>query len=255
MARRSLEPPAQRSLLSQSVSLGLPAIVCAAGAVLAAQEVFPKQPGLGGLLLGLFAAAFAAAMFARRLAPREILREVQDSAVTDVVDRDTGLGNARQLREVLTREIARCQRFGDRSFLAIAELQVFGFSPLQEGELPPSHGKFAASVLLRQLRATDTVLRLDETHFALLLNECDEAGAEILVDRLRTRLASEPFARNHDGSGIYLRAWLGGTPWDAAMTTPDQYLRAASAGMVASRRGYEAAQQWFKADPAARRAS
>jgi PleD family two-component response regulator len=198
--------------------------------------------------MSLFGAALLAALVARQLGPREVLREVEEPTGDDLIDRDTGLGNARQLREALAREIARCVRYGDRNFLAVAEVWTFGFHPLQEGELPPSHGKFAASVLLRQLRDSDTVHRLDENHFALVLPECDAEGATLLASRLRTALASEPFARNDDGSAIYLRAWLGGVSWNPSLKTPDDYIDAAATELNASRGTYEAAQKWFRGE-------
>lgn len=253
MAHRSLNPPRQRHPLMLGLTVVLPLAMAVASLVVAAQWVFPERPSEGGLLMVLGGASFAAAMFARQFGPREVLLERQAQG-PDVIDVDSGLPGALLLPQLLQREIARCARYGDRSYLAIIEVKVFGFEPLQPGEEPPSHGKHVASQILGGVRATDTALRLDPDHFALLLTECDDDGAQLLFARFRTRVGTRPFATNADGSGVYARAWCAGVEWKPEYRTPQQFLAAAARKLEETRPEYDSALRWFEGTQAGEQA-
>lgn len=244
MDRPLPEAPTLGRRLLGGLSLAVPVALGGASLAVAGREVFPVDPGPGALLMCLGAAGAIAALLPRpSTAHHEPVAEV--SSASDVVDFYSGLPNALLLPQLLQREIGRSARYGDRTFLAVVEAKVFGLQPLKPGEAPPSHGKYIASMLLAGVRQTDTVLRLDTHRFALLLTECDQQGAEVLFGRLRTRIGTTPFARNSDGSGIYARAWCGGVPWTADITSPDEFLAAALAEVERSRAGYESQQRWF----------
>lgn len=220
-------------------------IACAAAVtVLAAQLVFPSDAPTALAIVALTWTAVAAAAAARRLSPK-VVTEVRENPATTLVDGESGLGNARQLADVLQREIARSVRYGDRSAIALFEVQVANFQPLTADELPPSPARFVARTLTNALRDSDAVMRLDRTHFVAVLTECDADGGELLIARLRTLLSTKPYARNHDGSGIYARAWAAIAPWDPAYQDPETYIRAALAALDESRGAYSAAESWF----------
>lgn len=242
MALRS--PNRRASRLVRAAANVTPVIAASAATLIAAQLVFPEDAPAALAMVSLTWAAVAGALLARKVSPL-VVTELRENPTTTLLDAESGVGNARQLVEVLHREIARSIRYGDRTALAVFEVQVANFQPLTPDELPPSPARFVARTLVNALRDSDTVLRLDRTHFVAVLAECDDEGGEKLVARLRTDLSTTPYAKNHDGSGIYARAWATVTPWDPAYREPDTYIRAALTTLDESRGEYESAQSWF----------
>ncbi len=159
---------------------------------------------------------------------------VATAAPTLLVDSESGLASLSAFRAALQREIARSRRHGLGSSLALFEVQVVARSPRRL--LPPSPARFIAEVLTKAARAGDVVARIDETHFAVLLVEWDDAASDVFTERVRTGLCSEPYARS-EGQGLYLRAWAGAVCWEPFMEDPDAYLRAAGAEIVERRTG------------------
>ena len=172
---------------------------------------------------------------------------VEAPANNALVDPETGLPNATQLDDLLRREIARSMRYGDRTSLAIFDVRISGFRPSEnQAVLPPSPARYIAATMLQAARTSDIVARIDTTRFAVVLTECDDSGATLFCERLRTRLGTMPFAHTVDNRGIYVRAWAGMARWDPAMTNPDAYIAAAIEHMESSRPGYDAAQSYFR---------
>lgn len=165
-----------------------------------------------------------------------------------VVDEESGLGNERELYELLRREIARSRRYGDRSTLVVFDVSVAGYTPTPEHPLPPSPVRFVAESLLSTIRDADVVTRLSMTHFAVLLTECDEDGARRFAERARTKIASSPYARDASETGVYVRAWAGYAAWDHAISTPEAYVVAAMTELERTRPMYERQQLWFSGD-------
>jgi GGDEF domain-containing protein len=214
------------------------------GMGLAATSELPAGSAIaaGSLLL----LAGAAVVRRGKRSPTSTAADETPDLAPALVDAETGLPNAGQLSELLRREIARSMRYGDRSALAVFDVRIAGFLP-GEGHavLPPSPARYIAATMLQAARTSDIVARIDTTRFAVVLTECDDNGATLFCERLRTRLGTMPFAHTEDGQGIYVRAWAGMTRWDPAFPDPLTYLGAAIAHMESSRRGYEAAQTYF----------
>lgn len=163
------------------------------------------------------------------------------SAPSRLLDPETGLPNYAELAATLRREIARAKRYGDRSALAVFDVRVATFKPPSNlHQNPPSPARFVASILTQRARESDLVARLDATHFAVFLTECDAAGASLFTERARTSLSSSVFARNEDGTGIFVQAWAGFAPWDPAFTEPNFYIQAAMAHLERQRPAYRA---------------
>lgn len=169
----------------------------------------------------------------------------EDPSRPQTIDAETGLGNHRQLNDLLRREIARAMRYGDRSTLVVFDVRVVGFRPIPGEPEPPSPAPFVARVLLQEAREADVVARLDLTHFVVFLTESDEAGAENFMERTRTALSRAPFTRNLNGSGIYVRAWAGCAGWQPEHTTPAAFLAAAMEALERTRPDYQAAHNFF----------
>ncbi len=162
-----------------------------------------------------------------------------------LLDTESGLGNDRELYELLRREIARSRRYGDRSTLVVFDIRVVGYKPRANAPLPPSPARFVAETLLQCAREADFVTRLDLTHFVVLLTECSRDGARAFAERARTRIASTPYARDEESGHVYARAWAGYASWDLAITKPEEYLSAAMTEFERTRPQYEMAQLWF----------
>jgi diguanylate cyclase (GGDEF)-like protein len=143
------------------------------------------------------------------------------------IDPETGLPCPPQLTELLRREMARSQRYGDRTALAVFDIDIASFTPDASHPVPPSPARHVAATLVECAREADVVARIDATHFVVILTESDEVGAAQFAERTRTRLGTQAFARAADGHGIYIRAWAGWARWDARFETPADYLAAA----------------------------
>jgi len=202
---------------------------------------------LAGVAVGAGSLAVLTGGVVMRRRPRRVQAELPEIASPALVDSETGLPNASQLDELLRREIARSMRYGDRSALAVFDVRISGFRPGEDqAVLPPSPARYISATMLQAARTSDIVARIDTTRFAVVLTECDDNGAKLFCERLRTRLGTMPFAHTSDGRGIYVRAWAGMTRWDPAYADPDAYIAAAVADMEETRRGYEAAQTYFR---------
>jgi len=169
------------------------------------------------------------------------------AAPTRLLDPETGLPNYAEFAATLRREIARAKRYGDRSSLAVFDVRVASFKPSNLNPKPPSPARFVAAILTEQARESDLVGRLDTTHFAVFLTECDAAGATAFAERTRTKLGTFVYARNEDGTGLYVRSAAGFASWDPAFTEPDYYIRAATDHLDRQRPAYREAEREFQA--------
>ncbi len=142
-------------------------------------------------------------------------------------DPETGLPGRAQLAAMLQHEIARSKRYGDKSALVVFDTRVVNFRPEEGDERMPSPGAHIAEVFEERGRESDLVSRLDLTRFAVFLTDATDDGAAQFAERTRTALGAKPFARNQDGSGVWIRAWAGWVTWQPAYERPAQYLSAA----------------------------
>lgn len=161
------------------------------------------------------------------------------------LDAETGLPNAAGFEDVLSRQIARDLRYGSTSALALFEVAV-AERPV-DGPLP-SPAPFVADVLRKAVRGADVVARVAPTLFAVLLIEATSEGAAQFTERARTRIGSSPYARRPDGGALYARAWAGVAPWTPAYQSVEQYAQASERALMATYKGYEAAQEWFRGE-------
>ncbi|MFN0094070.1 MAG: GGDEF domain-containing protein [Dehalococcoidia bacterium] len=228
MARRWHDPVTRGERARRSVAVAVPGVIALAGIAVTAEEVFPRQDGVGLVIAGLFVACAASAWGARRFIPPEVRAAVPDPA-TRVLDTETGLGNSRLLISLLRSEVARAKRYGHRSVLMVIEVAVTGFRPLDPAERPPSPARFVAATLMRAVRQGDLVVRIDESRFGVLLVECNDAGAEALEPRLLHELTATPFSRNDDGSAIFLKARSSRAVYDQTVDSAEEYYEQALA--------------------------
>ncbi|MCK9521142.1 MAG: hypothetical protein M0R74_19285 [Dehalococcoidia bacterium] len=221
----------------------LPVAAAAGITAIAATAIFPPQPGVGIALAGLAWLGAGAALAGRTRAPT--VRAEATTATPLLVDPETGVGTAHLLDELLHREIARSLRHAAPLALALFEIEVTGFRPAVPGELPPSPAPFVARVLVNTARESDFVVRLDRRVFALILVECEAAGGEALVARVLTQLSREPYARNADGTGIFVRAAGAATGWRREFATPGHFLEQARLALGEYGRALSVEHSWF----------
>ncbi len=183
-----------------------------------------------------------AAFLLRDVTARERMqRELQD-ALAEVerlarTDHLTGLANRRWFMEALEQEVERADRYGRP--LSLVSLDLDHFKSVND-----THGHAAGDDVLREAaqalrsvcRDVDLAARLGGEELALLLPETDVAGARIVAERVRERIAGTAH-RSPAGRSFRVTASLGvatakpGSTVEALLQAADEALyRAKDAG-------------------------
>ncbi len=155
-------------------------------------------------------------------------RELSRLATTDPL---TGLANRRGGEDALVREVARCKRWGLP--LSVCVLDIDHFKRVND-----THGhavgdrvlRDLATIVSRQLRASDLAVRWGGEEFLLVLPGTDLVTARQAAERVRVAVAGHAFA----GVGqvtvsIGCAALAGDVDADAAIASADANLYAAKA--------------------------
>jgi diguanylate cyclase (GGDEF)-like protein/PAS domain S-box-containing protein len=144
----------------------------------------------------------------------ESLREANEAlersrqALQELAIRDelTGLFNRRELVRLFIEEAARASRFKHRLSLVLIDVDHFK-------RVNDTYGHAAGDEVLRHLgrllpenlRSIDRAARLGGEEFALLLPETDLAGAAVVAERLRRRVAEAPLDITSSGALLQVR--------------------------------------------------
>ena len=102
------------------------------------------------------------------------------------VDELTGLRNGRALIDLLRRQMLRSSM--GRKPLAVLMVDIDHLHNFNDefGETAGDQAVYAAAQMLQeQIRPTDIATRVEGGRFAVLLPECDEAGAQVVSERIR----------------------------------------------------------------------
>ena len=167
-------------------------------------------------------------------------RELQTLATCDGL---TGLANRRHFLTEAERIWRHARRVDEPLAVAVLDIDHFKDTNDRYGH---AAGDAVLSALAASLRETDLIGRLGGEEFGLLLPDTDLAGAEVLLQRLRSHIASTPVA--FEGRSLSLRASIGVTrarPEDSGFA--EALSRADRALYVAKRQGRNRVQP----DPAA----
>lgn len=159
-------------------------------------------------------------------------QRVQELTITD---EHTGLFNARHLRALLEREVARATRF--RHPLSLLFLDLDRFKRVND-----TYGHLVGSALLKEVgqrllgcvRQVDSVFRFGGDEFALLLIETDIGGAEIIGDRLCAAIRENPFMQDR-GLAIDLSISVGIAAFPDHADTAIGLLEASDSAMYAAK--------------------
>jgi len=157
---------------------------------------------------------------------------VQTERQTARVDRLTGAGNARALKERLSEESERSRRKGTP--LTVAYLDVDGFKSVndQYGHHVGDEVLVALAAALRaSVRVSDYIARLGGDEFVLLLPETDPKGAEPVIARVMKTVSRE----------FQHRAWpitlsVGVAVFTAVPSEPEELLKKADELMYAAKK-------------------
>ncbi len=127
----------------------------------------------------------------------------------------TGLWNRRRFLEQLTLEVTRSQRFG--SPLCVALLDVDHFKAVNDTFGHDAGDRVLArlsTILQEELRDTDLIGRLGGDEFVMALPETKEDEAEIVLNRLVTRIGGEALETVRAGTRVTVS--IGLAAYDAA---------------------------------------
>ncbi|MBS3735793.1 MAG: sensor domain-containing diguanylate cyclase [Candidatus Bipolaricaulota bacterium] len=120
-----------------------------------------------------------------RLSREEVEGDLRHQAIHDQL---TGLYNRHYLKEVLTKEVERAQRYGHKlSFLMV---DINGFKEVNDSYSHTTGDKVLVKVgelLQDNVREVDTVVRYGGDEFLILLPETGD-GSRTVVERLKTKM-------------------------------------------------------------------
>ncbi|PYV31676.1 MAG: hypothetical protein DMG22_15950 [Acidobacteria bacterium] len=151
-------------------------------------------------------------------------QSAKEEAITDGL---TGLKTHRYFMEALEGEWKRSPRTGKPFSVIMMDLD--GFKPVNdrhghlEGDKVLVH---VAHTLEGKCRQSNVVARYGGDEFSVLMPECTAEQAEILAERLRATLASDPYLNQYG-----VTASFGIAAFPTHGTTPEEILRVADSGM------------------------
>lgn len=165
--------------------LGVLAIAPPAGALLLGSTV-----GLGGVAVRGLRRMQATAESDRRTAASDAL----------LIDSESGLPSRPHLIDQLSREIARAQRYNhDMSIVVIGVAQFEGLRTCWGSQVATSAAVHVAHTLRRITRSSDFLARIDESHFAVVLMQCNAAQAAIFGERVSLAVSNRPLTTGDRG--------------------------------------------------------
>ena len=158
---------------------------------------------------------------------RERNRELHELSITDSL---TGLYNRKHLMEVLTKEVARAERY--QRPLAVLMIDVDHFKLCND-----TWGHLAGDEVLRNiaaifrgcLRESDCVGRYGGEEFLIILPETVADDAWRIADRIRSRLAEEDFPTDSKPVRITISGGIATFPGNGR--SPESLLRSADAAL------------------------
>jgi diguanylate cyclase (GGDEF)-like protein len=180
-----------------------------------------ELPAGGSGEVGYLTRAFA--QLVSRLREREGQTELERLSVTDAL---TGLYNRRHLMGTLANEVQRSRRL--RRTFSVLMADVDHFKPYNDtnGHLAGDAALVKVAEILRKAtRGVDSVARYGGEEFLIMLLEAPLATAAIVGERIRARVASEPF----EGGKVTMS--IGIAEYPSHGDTPEELIASADAAM------------------------
>jgi diguanylate cyclase (GGDEF)-like protein len=162
-----------------------------------------------------------------------LFEQTERLATTDGL---TGLANHRTFQARLDEHLAGARRYGKRLSLVLCDVDHFK-------SVNDTHGhpvgdqvlQGVARVLAREARGTDLAARYGGEEFAVAMPETDAAGARVIAERIRTRLADTVFATELGPLRVTLSVGIATFPDDGR--TKAGLMEAADACLYQAKRG------------------
>jgi diguanylate cyclase (GGDEF)-like protein len=137
------------------------------------------------------AARLVATLLGADASTAELTKKVAQAERESATDALTGLGNARSWWRMLSREAARCDRFGLVAVVVVIDLDELKLINDRNGHLAGDNVlRAAAHTLNKAVRAEDFVARLGGDEFAVLAVDYEAPAPDLLVNRLRDALTA-----------------------------------------------------------------
>lgn len=162
-------------------------------------------------------------------------RKRMEASLRELADKDavTGLINRRRFEEELSRQAARCERYGERVALVLLDLDKFK-------QVNDTRGHKAGDRVIRavgrsmldRVRASDIVARIGGDEFALLLVNLGPEDATMVAEEVRARIERDARQR-----GDQVTASVGVVHVDGGRASAEAMLVAADLAMYEAKRG------------------
>ena len=166
-------------------------------------------------------ASLLSAILQAELKATEAVRRSERLEVEAYTDPMTTLYNRRAWECLLAREEERCRRYGHPAYVIAVDLDELKRVNDTLGHAAGDELIIRAAGALRQAaREADVVARIGGDEFAILAVECDRAGADAIVARLRAALAAASVSAS---IGMAARAQVGGLEAAEAMADRRMY--------------------------------
>jgi diguanylate cyclase (GGDEF)-like protein len=167
------------------------------------------------------------------LANARMLARLEEMATLDGL---TGLYNKRALIEVGGQKLKSAKRFQKPLSLLVCDIDHFKkVNDTYGHDVGDVVIKGFADVLKRVKRDTDAVGRFGGEEFVIVCEETDDAGAQLLAERIRAELEAVKF---HSELGpLQVTCSVGVAPFGSAGSTWEQLFKATDEALYASKRG------------------
>jgi diguanylate cyclase (GGDEF)-like protein len=162
-----------------------------------------------------------------------LFERTEQLATTDGL---TGLLNHRTFQERLDAELLEAQRYDRKLSLLLAD--VDHFKSVNDTYGHPAGDQVlrgVARILAQEARATDLVARHGGEEFAIVMPETDSAGARVIAERIRERVAAEGFDTGLGPLRVTISLGVATFPVDAGRK--GELLEAADGCLYAAKRG------------------
>ncbi len=143
------------------------------------------------LMAVVIGAAISEVLYRNNILTFNARKQLEVSALTDML---TGLMNRRAMDQQLVAEKAKALRHGKRFAIIMADLDEFKAINDRYGhETGDQILKELAGRLSGAVRIEDRVARWGGEEFLILIPEGDEAGAQLIAERIREAIGNSPF--------------------------------------------------------------
>ncbi len=137
----------------------------------------------------------------------QLLDKVEKNKNLAYCDELTGLFNYRYFWNILQNEISRFERYSKAFSILFMDLNQFKGINDQHGHLVGDEALQEFSKILKKcIRNVDTVARYGGDEFIILLNEANEASAQVVINRIQNTLVNY---NSHQGKDYLLKADIG----------------------------------------------